>query len=927
MSPSDSNAVRQALCSNWLTWSALNHLLPAPILRELFAVIVEQVGGRAVRLDHLFEELTTAGPTGLESWFVKMRDVSDPLPAYLQRRLQHILWRNDADAYPPDDEPEKPVTQNAASSLEAAVQLGRFDFGGDPKQPIAAAAGNEPSLSQLAVLIQRGRALRVTGELGQLPQEASDPLAQQAPAIAVAMAKHLGDLCGDADAWDIAKIFYQAAQQKLGTITDVGWQPFIAGMTDILQQSVAAAVRTVNGPGQAFAQLHQALEHASLRDRPVFAMNAAFDALTAQIATGSFHSYDRRATLLSPTYFHGSYDLDSVWGYFNDKKFENAERHCWSILRRQIALGLASETRATKAVFGRVVLASLEDINQHEPRSLQLAVRLLLESGDSAISKLDWGRSVINRYVNSAAVADLSEVTRRHDGSHPERLRVAIEILRSWLLQLAGDKQDYADDMMDFLTATARTGAVTFMSNQDVGGRSLEILKDVAKSRPEFLAPSARKLETAIVAKLQSDEFWRSKSTAIELSVACKDVFSREQIGTIAQHILRILDPQVTAANAWPIVRPALDFLTSGPAVILYKAQPGLGRRVLDTVLRLGAQETQSSQLVFYLRDFDPSLLSDPTIAAMLMPTVADLRKKALSVNSSGTAGEIQALLLSPTISGVDGVKDALTALKIAIKSCHDNRPRLALAYAYAPLQMITNRQKAFADELKLPQADIDAMWVEIYDVVVDFWNQLAAKPGLLAPFSFVPRSESNPVLVHNWAFASLRFAESLDRRPEMEEWIMRAGEKQESLRNAIQRALVIGATSDKDVAISPGEIEDEAPDVFYDGLGRRLLVMDSMATPDAMNLCKVLLQQCMRFGPRGLDAVVIFSASRLGLAGQLASALATNYLTGLSVVMKVGFSETRMPIRIFRSSSASQAPSLTCSIHKRFTASSSASR
>lgn len=879
MSLSDSNAVRQTLSSNWLTWSALNHLLPAPILRELFAVIVENVGGRAVTLDHLFDELATAGPTGLESWFVKMRDASDPLPAYLQRRLQHILWRNDADAFPPESEPGKPTVPDAAKSLEVAVQLGRFDFGGDPRRPIAMTAGLETSLVQLSALIQRGRALRATGDLNQLLAEAGEPLEGQAPAVAVAMAKHLGDLCGDADSWDTAKLFYQAAQARLATITDADWQPFITGMMDILLQSVASAVRTVNGPGHAFAQLHQVLENSSLKDRPVLTMNAPYDALTAQISTGSFHSYDRRATLLLPTYYQGSYDLDTVWGYLNDKKFESAERHCWSILRRQIALGLASETRATKTVFARVVLASLEEGSQHEPKSFRLAVRLLLESGDSAISKLTWSRTVVNRYVNSDSIAELSEITRRHEGSYPERLRVAIEILRSWLLHLAGDKQDYADDMMDFLTDTARTGAVTFMSSQDIGGRSLEILKDVAKSRPEFLANSAGKLESAIVTKLQSDEFWRSKSTAIELSVECKDVFSNEQIGAIARHVLRILDPQVTAASAWPIIRPALDFLTSGPAVVVYKSEPELGRQVLDAVLRLGTQETQSGQLIFYLRDFDPALLGDPAIASLLTPTVVDLRKKALTVNSSATAGEIQALLLSPTISGVDGVRDALAALKIAIKSCHDNKPRLALAYAYAPLQMISDRQKVFADELKLPMSDIDGMWSEIYDVVVDFWNQLAKKPGLLASFSFVPSNESNPVLVHNWAFASLRFAESLDRRPEMEEWVMRAGEKQEALRNAVQRALVTGATSDRDVAVSPGEIEDEAPDVFYDGLGRRLVVMDSMAAPTAINLCKVLLQQCMRFGPRGLDAAVILSASRLGLAGQLDSALTVNYL------------------------------------------------
>lgn len=396
--------------------------------------------------------------------------------------------------------------------------------------------------------------------------------------------------------------------------------------------------------------------------------------------------------------------------------------------------------------------------------------------------------------------------------------------------------------------------------------------------RPEFRARSAAAVESAIVSKLRSSVFWKGRSAALELAERFLDVFSNDQIRNVIEQTLRVLAAMDPAAQMWPVVRPALHVLTSRPSARICKADPVLGQRVLEAILRFGTQETQSSELLFYLRDFDVVLLRDPIIVATLQPTIQALRKRVESVNSSATAGEIQALLLSPTISGVEGVMDAVNALRKVVRSSEGSQPSIALSYGYAPLQMLVDRQQAFADELILPRATIDGMWEGIYEDVLALWEKIRTKPALLAPFSIPPVERPDSVLVHNWTFASVRFAESIDKREAMVQAVQSAAQ-QSSLRNAIKVALVTGAILDKDVTITPEEINSEAAEVFYAGLGRRLILLETLDHTAATELCRTLLRQCVRLGPRGLDAAVLVYANQLALSGQLEPEPTSNYL------------------------------------------------
>ena len=110
-----------------LAWTALNHFLPADLLRELAQALVESVGGGQFQLGQLFEEELVGGLRGLESWAVRPLDVKDPLAKHLQNRIRYLIWANDTELFY-DDKETRPTGLVSPAALEAAVRLGQCDL-------------------------------------------------------------------------------------------------------------------------------------------------------------------------------------------------------------------------------------------------------------------------------------------------------------------------------------------------------------------------------------------------------------------------------------------------------------------------------------------------------------------------------------------------------------------------------------------------------------------------------------------------------------------------------------------------------------------------------------------------------------------------------------------------------------------------------
>jgi len=335
-------------------------------------------------------------------------------------------------------------------------------------------------------------------------------------------------------------------------------------------------------------------------------------------------------------------------------------------------LVLAVETRDTKAVYSRSILAELDfrDRTLAYEGSFELAVRLLVESGDRAkADKLDWPTKLIHEYVQEAVVAHVTTAAGRYEGTRRERRKVAMDIFRAWLLIVSDERRVAADQMVAYIAECTQGEVGSSIGTSDIGGRALEILAEVAKKRPELRAHAADQVAMIIVSKLTPETFWQSKSKGLELALEYVDAFSDTDKTAVVEATLTLLagvDPAAQCGQSPD--RDATSCLCAGN-----EAMPSISgarqARSLNYIKVRNRTEHGDRALFFNLRDFDPDLLHDPTIINAVQPAVQKLRKEVERINSTAAAGNVQSLLLSPTISGRDGVKDALRALRAILQS------------------------------------------------------------------------------------------------------------------------------------------------------------------------------------------------------------------------------------------------------------------
>jgi hypothetical protein len=884
MSNDTSDIHKAHFAENWLAWSALRHLLSIPLLRELLQVLTNKISANRLALDDLFEEEAPTGISGLETWALRAHAVTLPTATYLQHKIQTFLWQNDSETYVPKDEAEF-VKESipGPQDLEYAFRLGAADY-----DNVSLINGLRPeaqkSLTVLSELVVLASSLVREAGVQYFVETLIARLADVEAPLSIVMVKHLGDLCADVDEWNKADALYEKAQEFREALEAPAWQEYSALLKDTFTQSSASAARTRKGAKQSYEMLKDNLGQASLKARPVLVMNATFDTLVAFSKSQDAFSTtsERRGTLVASPLYEGAHDLDLATSYFFDAKYSNAQRICWAVLRRQIALGLAAQSRTTKAFFARTIIAMLSERNQTQTpqKDFALAVRLLLESGEHDIAEhLVWPEKIIAGYVDEHAVEHVITTIIRQEGAVAERAKVAIELFSAWMRLLPPNRPAVANRMVRYLASTAEEGHISISAGHDVGGRCLDLLKELAKLRPEFRRSNRRQILSVISSRLAVGQHRRGQAAALELASEYMDVLSETEREGVIRETLSILERINPATHAWQVLRPALNLLASAPVVKVAKVDSSLGKQIVATILRFGVEEgTAAATVLFHLRDFDPQLLADEAVIQAVQPMINALKKEVTNLNSSGAVGQIQALLLSPTISGRTGVDAALGSLKRIIQSSQGRHPSMGLAYAYISVMAITGREAAFASELSMSRAAVNKKWQEIYSSVLNLWSAVKVNPLLMAPFSIPPATTPNSTMVHNWAFASMRFAESLGNEEPMLE-VLQSVMQEETLHDAIAVAIAIGTSAEQPNKFTAEQIRSESAEVFYSALGQRLVLLAKMQTPAAEALCRALLQQCLRCGPRGLDAAVFVTAARLALAGELNSDEAANYV------------------------------------------------
>jgi hypothetical protein len=879
----DTTALRQRLASDWLTWTALRHFLPVPILHELVQLIVLNVSRNTVTLGQLFEEQSPSGILGLETWALRERSVESPIAGYLQQRIQRLVLQSDAESFPPEKAVVGSDIGDTCINLETAIRLGRMDFTIGLQWLRDVNYNTEPSLKVLADLIDFGkRAVRQTSPEA-FAEEVNARLASVGSPLMAVLAKHVGDLCADVDEWPKAEALYDLARQGLSGVKAPGWEPYIAILDDLVLQSIAAAQRCTVGFRESSEQLRSALDNATLNSRPLLVINAPRDANSARLMSDT--RFDAplapRGMFALPPLGQPRNDYESVIHEVNDERFESAQETCWAILRRQTALGLASAAAASKTIYARTILAQLEHLTgaHPQPQSFDLAVRLLVESGDRhGAEKLAWSEALVRSYVTEQLINDVIAIANRYESAGVQRRTVVMELMRSWSLRIAADRAPVVDLVMAYVADLAATGPARWVSNHDLAKRGFEILKDIAKQRPEFRRGALPTIHAAILSQLQIRNNWIAKDAAVAVAIEYLDVLSDEQARSLVEEVLAMLGAMSPGRAPWIIVQPALKLLASSRSASLSKSVPELGKRVLAALMRFGTEEdTEQEALLFHLKEFDPGLLRDSNTIAALRPVIEAIRKKLTTIRSSGAVGQIQALLLSPTVSGAPAIYDAFRAL-ISILRNDTKPPAMSLPHAYAAVLMLIDKQATFAEELGVERSEVDQRWSEVYESVINIWDVARSQPLVLAPFSLPPPTAPSTVVVHNWAFTSVRFADSIGRKDEMVN-VLRAAAQDVSLRDAIALGMAAGSEAAEDFEASPETLPLETAEVFYSTLGRRVLLLNSPDPQAAAGFCSVLLQQCFRNGPRGLDAAVLVCAYQLGLAGQFEGEAASNYL------------------------------------------------
>ncbi|WP_322868304.1 hypothetical protein U7859_02300 [Bradyrhizobium ottawaense] len=885
----NSEARTQHFETHCLAWAALRHFLSAGLLREFSHALVRVVGGDQVKLDQLFEEELIAGTDGLESWAVRPREVETPVERYLQSRIRYLVWENDGEVFYERNQPH-PAEFISPANVEDAIRVGQSDLFALEQIAVRLKVPPGTSFETLVAAIGKAGRLRETyseraiSEIVELCNAIDMPLA-------AVMTKHLGDLCVDADEWEIAAQFYQASSSRLSQEVAKEWSKFIELLNGIVTQSIASAFRATKGPAFAASYLAPKIRGSALSKSTLFVLNASFDSFVAESLSAEAFQFplDRRASLLNEPLLlqarNSSSALEASVEASDQRGFETARERFWGLLRRQIALGSANETRGTQAHYANSVFLSLEKAFDREVlRELFImALRLLVQSGQrDAARRIPWSERLVRAYVDEEIVTQLLSQANALEASREERLSVAVELLRGWCLKLAAEQSELAKRMLSFIAKLTASHESSSSNRRGLGGRSIVALREIAEQRPEFRATIGVDIVPAILTKLGDKGAWTDIAEGCKAAARYLDVLAPLDARRVVVAVLDLLDRADPENAAWVIVQPAIDVLVEPSAQRLAKQDKELDARIVSTILRFGLnQETEYTRLLYYLYRFDlRSVYEEPT-RRQLTEVVKAVRTQALRITASNAIDGVCALLLASSAAGPDGVKDALKALEEALKTAFGESRRVALAfpYAYHAFNILAQRQEQIAADISIDLKELRLSLHSLLDQIVAVWSQAVRNPGIFAQFSLPPRTTPDPVIVHNWAFGSMALAQSLSEKSRVLEALDYAAKQQPLLSESIALARAVRLGPGEWEGLTPAAIGSDNARNFYSALGQRLVSLQYLDSVAREAVIDALLAQSLRLGPDGLDAAVLMVAGNQRLAGLRGTPEYQNYL------------------------------------------------
>lgn len=839
-----------------LLWITVRHFLSAPATKELCEALTDVASEGTIALEDLFIIDASLGPPTLASLAVWPKPVEGALPYYLQDYVRSLVWENDdppfIDRNLGDGDAARARDLHAAAVLSSS-DLSDIDdaFQGD---------GLADDLSALVALMVRLR-LYVGGEQdgSNADVEAFAIEGVGAPLDALII-KHLGDLCAERDAWSWATRLYARADVLLSH-PDTSWADLVASMKSMNAQSSAAALRALEGPGAAAVMLDTIVTSAEAGKDWVVSMNAPTDLLDALNSSATFtFPRDSRGSVLLPPQLLTTHHLSRGFERWSEKKFDDAHRWFWAVLRRQIALGSEFQARQTKGFLARCMIdaiASRIDRNR-SAATFAHAVRLMLESGLGASADLaSWSEEIVEAYVDDRQIADAVAHVHRTPGVREERSLVLIAALRSWLEVIPADRVASATLMLNEIARIASEGNWSRSKHRNVAAASFEALRGVAKSRPEFRQVAAVPVGNAITSVLPDGPFLDAE-VVIETARLYADAFDQTKLEAVTGIVLSRVSGSGVDQGPLPLVQPALVYLHEVLPLLVGQPLAELREQVVSALLRVSAgHATESTGFMWLLGELQPEEVSRNVAPELIDTIVSQLCTRAMQNNSSAAAANISALLAAPDISGAAALRIALKGLLVILESATSGRPAISFADAYNALMMATRKMPALKAILGTENGDLAVFTAQAIDFLVRIWTRAAMDPLVFAGFAIPLPTTPNRTVVHNWTFASISFARSLGRAPEVDD-ALDAAATNPALQGPISVARAVEAPADEPSFMRPETIAEERRDAFYAGLGRRIVALPGVSADDRQKVLQALLDGCVRLGPQGEDAAVL---------------------------------------------------------------------
>lgn len=868
---------RSSFRKHYLQWLVVHHLLSAGLVRELAMSTVRLASAGSLSLSDLFDETPPIGPAATSSWFLSARGAHSGLPSYLCQLVFAIVWQGD---HAPSI-PRNGLTADEAhwaKTLNYAVSLSAFDLA---VIPYAAESIRPPeSLENLVAALMRLSAACTDGTDLDIIENLNKATEGCAPILQTLIAKHFGDLCGDQDNWRIALAHYETARTFLKQADATVWREAASALLSMLAQSIAMATWHLEGAEKASQMLEPLAARGNLKSTPLSILNANFDILNAHSTTGATSSqwFERRVASLETPQLISSYKIGSALTLSDAKRFQDAHRLFWAILRRQIGLGGTAASKLTKSQYGRSIIAGLEATidRQRRREAFMLGVRLLIEGGRAeVVEEIFWTERAIETYIDKTTLPRLEHIVKRAPGMQAERTMVVATLLREWLKVLPSDAIDLAQNILLSLARLAQADSFAGCCNIEIIDFAIKALKEIGSQRPEF-----RRILGVDLTQILDSVIERWGPLPIANAIEMVSVFVESSPPEIAERLgLKVIGLVEKLPNNafWPIVRAASDLLRVDTFTRIAANNEHFKRLRTRALVRLALNsQSEHTSLMYLLRTIDPAAIEDQIDAHGLNSIVNDIKNHAVDISSNTMAAYIHALLVAPKISGRQGVMTALVGLRALIDSTTSQRPSPALANGYEPLLLLAREGDKIVTESGLDANEFRNTLLDLVNSIVNLWRTAANRPLIFAGFSIPPKTSPNKNIVHNWTFATLEFARYLNIPTGLVQALDEAAQN-DLLADpiAVARAIQTEASD----ALDPKIVNYEKADAFYAALGQRLIGINNQTDTEAIVNAQLLLNRCFQVGPRGEDAALLLIANQLSIRFLPESADVANYV------------------------------------------------